>query len=103
MAVRLGGCWVEGDGVAEGLQLADVVADLLVLVETIGVVVGAQVLEAGGGVGQQMPDDHQDGSGDRDQGLELASALDQAPVALTEEGFRLGGRGGGLAEWNVPG
>src|SRR6266540_3152285 len=51
-----------------------------------------------GGVGEQVPDDDQDGSGNRDEGFELASAFDDAPVALTEEGVGLGRRGSGLAE-----
>ena len=45
-----------------------------------------------------MPDDHQDGAGDRDQGFELAAAFDDPPVALAEEGVGLGRGGGGLAE-----
>src|SRR4029453_19191331 len=48
--------------------------------------------------GQQVPDDHQDGAGDGDQGFELADAPDQAAVALPEEGVGLGGGGGDLAE-----
>jgi hypothetical protein len=59
-------------------------AGLAVLVDAAGVVVGAQVVEAGGGVGQQVPNDHQDGPGDGDQGLELADAPDQAAVALAQ-------------------
>ena len=74
------------------------VAGLAVLVDAAGVVVGAEVVEAGGGVGEQVPDDHQDRAGDGDQGLELADAPDQAAVALPEEGVGLGGRGGDLAE-----
>src|SRR6266511_302050 len=92
------GCGGEGDGEAEGFQLADVVAGLAGRVDAAGVVAGAQVVVAGGGVGEQVPDDHQDGAGDGDQGLALAAALDQAPVALPEEGVGLGGRGGDLAE-----
>ena len=88
----------EGDGVAEGLQLADVVADCLFGVDAVGVVVDAEVVEACGGVGEQVPDDHQDGAGDRDEGLELAAAFDQASVAFAEEGVGLGRCGGGLAE-----
>src|SRR5215203_2796079 len=81
---RRSGSRGQGDGVAEGLELADVGAGLAVLVDAAGVVVGAQVLEADGGVGQQVPDDHQDGAGDGDQGLELADAPDQAAVALAQ-------------------
>jgi hypothetical protein len=99
VAVRGGsGCRGEGDGEPKGFQLADVVAGLVGLVDAAGVVAGAQVGVAGGGVGEQVPDDDQDGAGDSDQGLELAAALDDPPVALAEEGVGLGGRGGGLAE-----
>src|SRR6266536_2358554 len=37
------GCGGEGDGEPEGLQLADVVAGFLALVDAVGVVAGAQV------------------------------------------------------------
>jgi hypothetical protein len=73
----------------------DVAAGLLVLVDAGGVVVGAEVVEAGGGVGQQVPEDDQDGTGDRDEGFELAAAFDQPPVALAEEGVGAGDGGGG--------
>jgi hypothetical protein len=86
----------QGDAVAQRLELANVVAGLAVLVDAAAVVVRAEVVEAGGGVGQQVPDDHQDGAGDGDQGLELADASDQAAVALAEEGVGLGGRGPAL-------
>jgi hypothetical protein len=45
-----------GDGEAEGLELADVVAELAVGVEVVLVVAGAQVDEPGCGVGEQVPD-----------------------------------------------
>ena len=62
-------------------------------------VVGTEVVESGGGIGQQLPDDPEDGAGDRDQGLEFAAAFDDAPVAFAEEGVGFGGcGGGGLAE-----
>src|SRR5436309_3815082 len=98
-----GGCsgWSGGgserDGVAEGFELADVGAGLAVFVDPAGVVASAEVVVAGGAVGEQVPDDHQDGAGDGDQGFELSPALDQAPVAFAEEGVGLAGRGGGLA------
>jgi hypothetical protein len=41
-----------------------------VLVEAV-VPVGAQVVEAGGGIGEQVPDDHQDGTGHSEQGFAL--------------------------------
>ena len=74
------------------------VAGLAVLVQTAGVVVGAEVVVAGGGVGEQVPDDDQDGSGDGDEGFELAAAFDQAPVAFPEEGVGLGRGRGDLAQ-----
>ena len=89
---------MQGDGLAEGFQLPDEVTDLAALVDPGHVVVRSEVVEAGGGIGQQVPDDGEDGAGDRDEGLELASAFDDAPVAFAEEGAGLGCRGGGLAE-----
>ena len=88
----------EGDAVAHRHQLRDVVADLAFGVDPAGVVVGAEVVEPGGGVGEQVPDDDQDGAGDRDQGFEFAAAFDDAPVAFAEEGVGAGGRGSGVAE-----
>src|SRR6266568_1559319 len=70
----------EGDGVAEGFELADVVAGGAVFADALVVVAGAEVVVAGGGVGEQVPDDDQDGAGDRDEGLELAAAPGQAPL-----------------------
>jgi hypothetical protein len=49
--------------------LGDVVAQSAFDGDAVGLVVGAEVAEAGGRVGQQVPDDDQDGAGDRDQGL----------------------------------
>src|SRR5215469_7565576 len=95
---RWSGWLGEGDGVAEGFELADVVAHLAVLVDPAGVIAGAEVVVAGGGVIEQVPDDDQDGAGDRDQGLELAPALDQAPVAFPQEGVGLAGCCCGLTE-----
>src|SRR4029453_669567 len=94
----LSGSRLQGDLVAERLKLVHEVAGLAALVDAVGMVVGAQAMKAGGGGGQQVPDYYQDGGGDRDQGLELADALDEAAVALAEEGVGLGGGGGGLPE-----
>jgi len=80
------------------VQLGDVVAQPWFDGESVGVVVGAEIAEAGGRVGQQVPDDDEDGAGDRDQGLEFAAAFDDAPVAFAKEGVGFGGGGGGLAE-----
>jgi hypothetical protein len=53
---------------AERLELADVGTDLLALVGLAGVVVGSEVVEAGGRVVQQVPDVHEDWSGRRRPG-----------------------------------
>src|SRR5437867_3527832 len=88
----------EGDLVAEGLQLADVVA-LEALRTDAGVIeAGAQVVEPEGRVGQQVPDDDQDGTADRDDGASLAASTGDPPVAFTKEGVGLAGGDGGLAE-----
>ena len=68
----------EGDAVAHRHQLRDVVACSAFGVDPGCVVVGAEVAEPGGGVVEHVPDDDQDGAGDRDQGFELAAAFDDA-------------------------
>jgi hypothetical protein len=50
------------------------------------VVAVAEVGEPGGGVGQQVPDDEQDGAGHGDLGFGLAAAASDPVVALAEEG-----------------
>jgi hypothetical protein len=55
--MALGGGF-EGDAVAEGFELSDVVALLGVGVDVSVVVVGAELVESGVGVGEQVPDDH---------------------------------------------
>src|SRR6266496_3666330 len=60
--------------------------------------VGAEVGEAGGGVGEQVPDDGEDGVADGDQGAFLAAAPDDPLVAGGQEGPGPGGGDGGLAE-----
>jgi hypothetical protein len=71
-----------GDLVAEGSELADVVAFLTVWVHTGVVVAGAEVVEPGAVVAQQVPDDDQAGTTYRDDGLLLASASGDASVAF---------------------
>ena len=62
----------DGDGVAEErFDLPDMVFDLLVFVGAGLVVAGAEVGEPGRGVGEQVPDDDQDGAGDGDWALVL--------------------------------
>ena len=55
--VRGSGDGFEGDLVAEGFELSDVVALLVVGVDAPVEVVGAEVVESGVGVGQQVPDE----------------------------------------------
>src|SRR5438105_3016772 len=76
----------EGDGVAEGFELADMVAPAALRVDAGGVEVRSEVVEARVGVGQQVPDDDQDGAADGDVGFGGAAAAGDPPVALTEEG-----------------
>src|SRR5512133_2692056 len=88
----------EGDLVAEGLQLADVVALGAFRTDAGVVEAGAQVLEPYGRVGQQVPDDDQDGPADRHDGALLAASTGDPPVAFTKEGIGLPSGDGGLAE-----
>ena len=59
----------QGDLVAEGFELADVVALGALRVDPGVVEAGTEVVIAGLGIGQQVPDDDQDGAADRDDGL----------------------------------
>src|SRR3954451_17714392 len=89
---------VEGHRVAELLQFADVVPDLALGVGPGGVVVRAEVDELGLLVGEQRPDDDQDGAADRDDGPLLAAAAGDPPISLAEEGVGAGGADRGLTE-----
>src|SRR3954468_8530454 len=80
------GCGVEGHGVAEVLQFADVLADLAFGIGAGGVVVGAEVDELRLIVGEQRPDDHQDGAADRHDGPVLDAPPGYASVPLAEKG-----------------
>jgi hypothetical protein len=80
---------VQGDAMSERLQLLDEVAGSAVGVDALGVVVGAEVGEPCGGVGEEVPDDDEDRAGGGDDCSQLASAPDQAPVARTQEGVGL--------------
>src|SRR5437773_1208223 len=65
VTARSGGGF-EGDLVAEGFELADVVALGAFRTDAGVVEAGAQVVEPYGRVAQQVPDDDQDGPADRD-------------------------------------
>src|SRR5215469_13169528 len=88
----------DGDVEAEGLDLPDVVAELVAGIGAGLVVAVAEVGVAGGGVGEQVPDDHQDGAGNGDLSLGFAAAAGDPGVPLAEEGGGAGGADSGLAE-----
>ena len=71
---------LQGDPVAEGFELANVVALLAFWVGTGVVVAGAEVVELGALVAKQVPDDDQDGTAYRDDSLLLPAAASDAPV-----------------------
>src|SRR3954447_4126518 len=60
--------------------------------------VRSEVAEFGGGIGEQVEEDDQDGALQCDQGLGLGHAFDQPSVAGAEEGVGLRGTGGDLGE-----
>ena len=68
MYLELGGGF-EADSVAHGGELGDLVAQSAFDGDAVGVVAGAEVMEAGGRVGQQVSDDDPDGAGDPRLGL----------------------------------
>jgi len=72
----------------------DVVLQLAVGVEAGLVVAVAEVSEPGGGVGEQVPDDDQDGAGDLGLGLaaaaeDLAAGVNQAAPSRRPQGTAL--------------
>src|SRR5690349_5673286 len=75
---------------AEGLELAEVGADLAVAVGLAVVPAGAEVAEPGAGVGQQVPDDDEDGPAGRALGADAADAPGEAAEPLAEEGVGAG-------------
>ena len=78
--------------------MADEVAFPTPRVDLRVVVVGAEVLVPGVGVGEQVPDDGQDRVADRDDGPALAAAAGQASVAFAEERVGPRDRSDDLAE-----
>jgi hypothetical protein len=92
----LGDCLGEGDVETEGLEVAEVGADLAVAVGLALVPPGAEVAEPGAGVGQQVPDDDEDGPADRALSADAPDAPGQAAEPLAEEGVRAGRAQGGL-------
>ncbi len=88
----------EGDLEAEGAEPADVVGDLPAHAGLAVVVVGAEVVVAGAGAGEQGVVDLQLGVAECDLGFGLAAAAGQPPVAGAFAGLGLPGGDGGLAE-----
>jgi hypothetical protein len=78
--------------------LADVVVFAGVGVGAFVEVVGAEVMEPGLGVLEEVPDDDKDGPSDGDDGTLLASASGDPSVAFAEEGFGPSSDDGGFAE-----
>jgi len=78
--------------------LCDVVADLSAGADSGVVEVGAEFAEAGIGVGQQVPDDDEDGAADGDDGFLLSSSSGEASVAGAEEGVGPAGIDRGFAQ-----
>jgi hypothetical protein len=66
--------------------LVDVCALLAFGVDLLVVEVGPEVVVARLRVGQQMPDDYEDGAADGDDRLLAAAAAGDAPIAFAEEG-----------------
>jgi hypothetical protein len=73
------GAGLEGDGVAEGFELADVVVLAPFGVDAVGVEPGAEVVESGVWVRQQVPGDHEDGAAGGDDGAFGAAAAAERP------------------------
>ena len=59
--------------------------------DSVVVELRAEVVVSAGGVGEQVPDDDQNGPSDCDLGFLLADASGEAPVACAEEGVGASG------------
>ena len=58
--LAVSGGWLQGDLEAEDFELVYEIADLAARVDVGGVVVGAEIVETGHGIGEQVPDDDHD-------------------------------------------
>ena len=74
--------------VAERLELSDEESGLAVVVDALVEVAGAEVVEPGSRVVQEVPGDDKDRAGNGDEGFLSASAADEAPVAFTAGTWR---------------
>jgi hypothetical protein len=89
---------LEDDGVAECFEASDVASLLGCGRNASVVVVSAEVFVSGLGVGEEVPDDDEDGAADCDDGLLLAPSAGEASVTGAEEGVGAAGADGGFAE-----
>src|SRR3954465_3519868 len=89
---------VEGHGVAQRLELADVLPDLAFGIGAGGVVVRAEVDEVSVVVGEQRPNNDEDRSAARHDCAVLSAAAGDPSVALAEEGVGAGRADCGLSE-----
>src|SRR5215470_818534 len=89
---------LDSDFVAEGFELADVVALAAFGVDAQVVIVRPEVAVCGAGVRKQVPGDDKDGVADRDDGALGTAAAGDPPVPLAEEGVGAAGRSGGVAQ-----
>ena len=71
---------------AERFELADELTGFPLLVDVVGAEVGAEVSVAAAGVGEEVPDDYEDRTGDGDERFEFAAAADEAAVAVRQFG-----------------
>ena len=88
----------EGDCVAEGFELTDVIAFGPFGAHPCVADPGAEVNELGFGVGQQVPENGQDESANGDYGFLLPAPSGDASVAFTQKRVGLAGGHGRLAE-----
>ena len=99
--MRVSGGGFESDGVAEGFELAYVVALASFGVDALGVVARSQVEVAGVGVGEQVPGDDEDGVAEGGDGALGSAAAGDATVALAEEGSGRPALSGQLYLWLI--
>jgi len=87
--------------VAEGLELANEISRAALLVQSSFIEVRAEVNEAGVLICEEVPDDDEDGSGDRDKGTLMTPSPDEAAITLAKERIGPRSRCAGLAKGRV--
>ena len=86
MVLSIIGGRVDGQVQAEGLELAEVGADLALPARLLVVPAGTEVGEPRGGIREKVSDDDEDGASDGALGLVPAEPARQAAEPLAEEG-----------------